>query len=222
MVSQLDEFQNLVIKKNHQAYVYLRKIVILRRELRFIWVEIFIYTMRLVLLTSSLKLVGHSWLHPIFVSCCGLSQAMSVVFKSMKSKKNFYKLEVDDLKGDCSTLQNQASCSKQGGTHKHQIVFSGQQSDQDGKLHNDKLKLYEGVEMTQQTLEKIVQLPALQSDQKSYSIRSAGKALQVLEGSSIESPKQDVKNFDSSTEELRAIKDDQIQEQSANKRSSLV
>jgi hypothetical protein len=104
LVSKLDEFEDLVIKKNHQSYVYLRKIVILRRELRFIWVEILIYSMRLILLTSNLKLVGHHLLDPIFVSCCGLLQAVSVVFKSMKSKKNFYKLEMDDLKGECGAL----------------------------------------------------------------------------------------------------------------------
>jgi hypothetical protein len=75
----------------------LRKILILRRELRFIRVEISIYLMRMILLIGNLKLVGHSYLNPIFVSICGLSQAVAVVFKSMKSKKNFFKLEIEDL-----------------------------------------------------------------------------------------------------------------------------
>ena len=35
----------------------------------------------------------------------------------MKSKKNFYKLEMDDLKGDCAALQRQNS--KLGGSLKH-------------------------------------------------------------------------------------------------------
>ena len=55
--------------------------------MRFIRVEISIYLMRMILLIGNLKLVGHSYLNPIFVSICGLSQAVAVVFKSMKSKK---------------------------------------------------------------------------------------------------------------------------------------
>lgn len=61
-----------MITKNHVSHVYLRKIVILRREMRFITVEIFIYLMRMIMLIGNLKLVGHSSLHPIFVSICGL------------------------------------------------------------------------------------------------------------------------------------------------------
>ena len=87
-----------MISKNHVGHVYLRKIVILRRELRFICVEIFIYLMRMIMLIGNLKLVGHGLLHPIFVSICGLSQAWMVLFKSMKSKKNFCKLEIEDVK----------------------------------------------------------------------------------------------------------------------------
>ena len=86
-----------LIVRNKLNFVYLRKILILRRELRFIRVEISIYLMRMILLIGNLKLVGHSYLNPIFVSICGLSQAVAVVFKSMKSKKNFFKLEIEDL-----------------------------------------------------------------------------------------------------------------------------
>ena len=54
--------------------------------------------MRMIMLIFSLKLVGHKYLHPIFVSICGLLQAITVVFKSMKGKKKFYKLTTEDLK----------------------------------------------------------------------------------------------------------------------------
>lgn len=74
--------------------------LILRREMRYIRIEIFIYSLRLILLVSGLKLVGHSYLDPIFVSICGFIQAVTVVFKTIKSKKNFYKLEIEDLKDD--------------------------------------------------------------------------------------------------------------------------
>ena len=96
MLSACDDGQR--IKQNGKAYVYFRKLVILRREMRFIRVEIFIYTMRLIMLTGNLKLIGHKYLDPVFVSMSGLCQAYAVVFKAMKSKKNFLKLDVEDLK----------------------------------------------------------------------------------------------------------------------------
>lgn len=86
-----------VITRKKAAFVYLRKIVILRREMRFLEIEIYIYTMRLILLVGSLKLIGHKWLHPVAMSICGLNQAFAVVFKSMKKKKTFGKLELKDL-----------------------------------------------------------------------------------------------------------------------------
>lgn len=99
LVEILNQLDNGVkIRQNHKSHVYLRKLVILRREQRFILVEIFIYSMRLILLIGNLKLIGHHYLNPIFVSICGLIQAFTVVFKSMKSKKNFYKLELEDIK----------------------------------------------------------------------------------------------------------------------------
>lgn len=55
------------------------------------------YTCRMIMLIGGMKLVGHSYLDPVFVSICGLIQAITVVFKSMKCKKNFYKLEIEDL-----------------------------------------------------------------------------------------------------------------------------
>lgn len=53
--------------------------------------------MRMIMLISSLRLIGHKFIDPIFVSICGLLQAISVVFKSMKGKKKFYKMTVKDV-----------------------------------------------------------------------------------------------------------------------------
>jgi len=53
--------------------------------------------MRIILLTSGLKLVGHELLDPVFVAICGMVSAILSVFKTMKSKKNFYKLEIEDV-----------------------------------------------------------------------------------------------------------------------------
>jgi len=87
-----------MIRSNTRCYVYLRKLVILRREMRYIRIEILIYSLRMILLTSNLKLIGHTMLDPIFVSICGLIMAVIVIFKTIKSKKNYYSLEVEDLK----------------------------------------------------------------------------------------------------------------------------
>jgi hypothetical protein len=40
----------------------------------------------------------HDYRHPITVSVCGFTMAVTTVLKAIKSKKNFYKLEIDDLK----------------------------------------------------------------------------------------------------------------------------
>lgn len=50
----------------------------------------------MMMLIASLKLVGHNYLDPIFVSLCGLIQAITVVYKSMKGKKKFYKVTIKD------------------------------------------------------------------------------------------------------------------------------
>ena len=112
LMKKLDTFHDQMIKRNHLSYVYLRKLVILRREIRFIKVEILIYSARMILLTSALKLVGHQILDPIFVSVCGLIQAFAVVFKSMKSKKKFYQLDVEDIKEEAEKRITLAEADK--------------------------------------------------------------------------------------------------------------
>lgn len=99
LFEKLSQCNDEVIRHNAKSYVYLRKLVILRREMRYIRIEIFIYVLRFIMLAKHLKLgVLHHYLDSIFVSCCGLAMAISTVFKTIKSKKNFYKLELDDIK----------------------------------------------------------------------------------------------------------------------------
>lgn len=93
-MDELELYKNQTIKSNRHSYVLMRNLILIRRKRRFHEIEIFIYTMRMIMLISSLKLIGHKYLDPIFVSICGLLQAISVVFKSMKSKKKFYKLTI--------------------------------------------------------------------------------------------------------------------------------
>jgi hypothetical protein len=74
----------------------MRNFFITRRQTRFQQMEILIYSLRFIMLVSALKLVGHKYLDPIFVTLCGLVTAILQVFKSLKSKKNFYKLTTQD------------------------------------------------------------------------------------------------------------------------------
>ena len=94
---ELAKFDKEVIKSNRQSYLLMRKLILIRRKIRFHQMEVFIYLRRMIMLISSLKLAGHKHLHPIFVSICGLLQAITVVFKSMKGKKKFYKLTTADI-----------------------------------------------------------------------------------------------------------------------------
>ncbi|CDW74045.1 transmembrane protein [Stylonychia lemnae] len=92
----IDLYCNKKIMPNTQCCALLRKLIVIRRKIRFHQMEVFIYSMRMIMLISSLKLIGHRYLDPIFVSICGLLQAISVVFKSLKGKKKFYKLTIKE------------------------------------------------------------------------------------------------------------------------------
>lgn len=94
---KLRQYHDKLIEPDTEYYVLTRDLIIKRRECRFYMVEFTIYALRFVLLTSSLRLVGHKIMHPIFVSLCGLVMSMCTVFKSMKGKKNFYKLTNEDV-----------------------------------------------------------------------------------------------------------------------------
>jgi hypothetical protein len=94
---KLRKYEDKLVEPDAEWYVLVRNLIILRRQCRFYMVEFTIYALRFVLLTSALRLVGHSVLHPIFVSLCGLFMAATVVFKSMKGKKDFYKLTIEDV-----------------------------------------------------------------------------------------------------------------------------
>eukprot|EP00351_Strombidinopsis_sp_SopsisLIS2011_P000408 CAMPEP_0116875440 /NCGR_PEP_ID=MMETSP0463-20121206/7406_1 /TAXON_ID=181622 /ORGANISM="Strombidinopsis sp, Strain SopsisLIS2011" /LENGTH=101 /DNA_ID=CAMNT_0004521095 /DNA_START=932 /DNA_END=1237 /DNA_ORIENTATION=- len=86
-----------MVSPDTEWYVLVRDIIIVRRQKGFHVIEAIIYVLRMMLLISSLKLVGHDYLDPIFVSGCGLGQALFTVFKSMKGKKPFFKLSTEDL-----------------------------------------------------------------------------------------------------------------------------
>jgi len=94
---KLRQYNDKLIVPDAEWYVLTRNLIIMRRECRFYMIEFWIYLLRFVLLTSSLKLVGHSVMHPIFVSFCGLVMSICVVFKGLKGKKDFYRLTIDDV-----------------------------------------------------------------------------------------------------------------------------
>lgn len=69
---KLKRFTDEVLRWNSEANVLVRNLIILRREAVFNKIEAMIYIMRMFMLVSSLKFVGHSLLNPIFVSGCGI------------------------------------------------------------------------------------------------------------------------------------------------------
>ena len=91
------QYSDKLVEPDTTWYVLVRNLLISRRETIFSKVECCIYLSRMVLLTYSLKLSGHSYLNTIFVSLCGLFQASCTVFKSMKGKKPFKVLTIEDV-----------------------------------------------------------------------------------------------------------------------------
>jgi len=131
---KLSAYNGRTVKPDTNGYAIMRQLILTMRKRRFQQIEIFIYSMRFIMLVSSLKLVGHRYLDPIFVSICGLLQAISVVFKSMASKKKFYKLTVEDV--------------EKKGTNKNKIL-THQEIMRDRALSNQINRIYgnlEGVE----------------------------------------------------------------------------
>ena len=55
--------------------------------------------MRFLLLSAKLRITGfHEFQDPIFTSLCAVIMAIFVIFKQMRSKKAYYKLEIEDIK----------------------------------------------------------------------------------------------------------------------------
>jgi hypothetical protein len=102
---RLNKYLNSKVVPDSHVHALVRKLIVTRRKTKFHLIEVFIYAMRMIMLISSLKLVGHKYLDPIFVSICGLLQAISVVFKSMKGKKKFYKVTIKDVKDEFGIKQ---------------------------------------------------------------------------------------------------------------------
>jgi len=71
--------------------------IVVRHETAIYKVEASIYILRMVMLVSSLKITGYSYLHPIFVSLCGVMQAGASVFKAMSGKSSIFKLTIEDV-----------------------------------------------------------------------------------------------------------------------------
>ena len=57
--------------------------IIIRNETKMHRVEATINILRMFMLVSSLRIVGHHLLNPIFVSMCGVLQSSANVFKGM-------------------------------------------------------------------------------------------------------------------------------------------
>lgn len=95
---RLLQYKKMTVNLDTEQYVLVRELMILRRERSFNICEFLIYCARMMLLTTALKLPGSDWLRPVFVASCGLFQSGMQVFKSMRGKKHFHKLTIEDVK----------------------------------------------------------------------------------------------------------------------------
>ncbi len=123
-----------LITENSEVHALIRKIIITRRKSRFLYIETIIYTMRMIMLTSALKLVGHAYLDPIFVSLCGLCQAGCTVFKSMKGKKRFVKLTIESKEEETKTMivsQTEYIARNRSNSKRHSIEINRAEEEDD-------------------------------------------------------------------------------------------
>lgn len=97
IILKLRRFNAEVVIWSSEANVLVRQMIGLRREAIFHRIEANIFFLRMLMLIKSLKLVGESWLNPVFVSLCGVAQASLSVYKGMKGKQEVYKLTVEDI-----------------------------------------------------------------------------------------------------------------------------
>lgn len=77
MNEELRKFDSHVLRWNTEQNYLLREILAVRRETIIHKIEAYIYILRMFMLTSSLRVPGYKLLHPIFVSGCGLNQAIA-------------------------------------------------------------------------------------------------------------------------------------------------
>ena len=101
----MEKYATEHVQLDTNQYVLVRELMILRRETVFHKCEFSIYLARMFLLTSALKLPGSDWLRPVFVAFCGLYQSGMQVFKSMRGKKHFHKLTIEDVKAKSAKLK---------------------------------------------------------------------------------------------------------------------
>ena len=92
MLEKLNKFSDEVLKWNSEANIYLRNLIILRRETFFHHIEVVIFLTRALMLFYDLKVFEQRFMNPIFISACGIVQVFSNMVKSMNAKKSFYKL----------------------------------------------------------------------------------------------------------------------------------
>ena len=97
LFKKLDKYNHITITQAHESYIFLRDLIINRWKIRFHLVEAFTNIFRTCMLCFALKVVGSTYMHPIFVAICGIISSFLAVFKSL-TKWNFITLNVNDLK----------------------------------------------------------------------------------------------------------------------------
>ena len=72
MLDKLNKFADEVLKWNSEANLYIRNLIVLRRETFFHKIEVIIFLTRALMLFYDLRVFEQRYLNPIFVSACGI------------------------------------------------------------------------------------------------------------------------------------------------------
>eukprot|EP00347_Sterkiella_histriomuscorum_P014964 403358829 len=96
---RMSQIENEKILPKSEAHELVRKLIILRKKLRFTLIGIIQNILRTVMLLFRLKMpYMHEIFHPIFISQCGMLSSYLGILKLFKEKKQFVKLKKLDQK----------------------------------------------------------------------------------------------------------------------------
>ena len=98
----LDDFDSAInfdsnCKNQEEKKKLTKSLIEIRRRIRFYYLEVVISVLRMIMLTSSLRLKHHEKLDPIFVACCGLFSSTLNLIKTIFEKKIIVKVDKEEV-----------------------------------------------------------------------------------------------------------------------------
>jgi len=104
-LTEIEGMKNKIIQADDESYDSIRLLIRRRRKGRFEILEVFHSILRVVMLVKSLDLPGSDFLHPVFVSFCGLVSSHISLFKALQEKQKVIQIEPNPEKQPFQSFQ---------------------------------------------------------------------------------------------------------------------